>query len=179
MALLVAAGLLSRRPTLRRARGLSGATTGADQPVAAPSSPAVFLDLHHEGQGPRFPLCCPRLGSPWVLLCCEGQGGCPWLQEVPGPCARLAAAATCSRQQSLCFLSDQFGWAAQGHGGHPLRGDPGATSCWGIAAGPRTVSRMGRLRATHATAPGAPMGPSWHWQMTKMTCRVTVNREGT
>lgn len=103
-----------------------------------------------------------QAGQPTGAACCEGQGGCPWLREVPGPCARLVSAVTCSRQRSLWFWWDQFRWVAQGHGGRLLKGDPSATSCWGITQGPRTVSRMGHFCATHTTNPGAPAGPPWH-----------------
>lgn len=50
-------------------------STGTDQPVAVPSSPDAFLNLHHKGRGLRFPLCCTRPGSPRVLLAVRVREG--------------------------------------------------------------------------------------------------------
>lgn len=57
----------------------------------------------------------PQAGQLMGAARCKGQGGWPWLQEVPGPCTCLAAVVMCSRQQSLWFLLDQSERVAQGH----------------------------------------------------------------
>jgi len=87
-----------------------------------------------------FSLCCRRSGSPWALLAaCDRE-------DAPG----------CGRQCPCAFCRNRLGgWHRVIHCGRPLRGVPSATGCWGIAAGPRAVSRVGLLHATHATAPVA------------------------
>lgn len=139
---LLAAGTLSQRRTPRRARGCSGVSTGTDQPVAVPSSSATFLNLHHEGQGPCFSLCCPRPAAVPVV-----SVGPVW----------------------ACGMVPQWAFAERSPWCHQLLGHRHK---------PRAVSRMRHLHETHATSPRAPAEPPWHWQVTKMTCRVTVNREG-